>query len=182
MNIINAIHSVFEKLEKAVFWLGLTAIFLMMLSITSDTIARYVFRHAIDGAFEFTQNYLMVGAVFLSMSYTYKVNGHIRLELFNKLLPQRIKGILFYPNTVLPMMFFALIAYEGWLKTWEAWVGNESLVGVVSWPTYLSYVWIPLGAGIMVLRLLLELIEQIVKDLSGNNNDVGIISEGGTTE
>ncbi|WP_366922088.1 TRAP transporter small permease [Metallumcola ferriviriculae] len=168
----------FDKIDKFLYRLGLWGIFVMMLLITLDAAGRYFLRDPIDGAFEFVQDYLMVAVVFLSMSYTYKTDSHIRLELFARKFPERLKRVFFYINNLLPLVFFFIIAREGWVKTWEAWVGNEFTIGVVSWPTYLSYIWIPVGVGILVLRIGFTVAEQVIMDIDCLRQGVNSQDEG----
>jgi len=136
----------FDKLDSFLYRIGLWGIFLMMLLITLDASGRYFLHNPIDGAFEFIQDYLMVAVVFLSMSHTYKTDSNIRLELFARKFSGRLNRVFFYINNLLPLIFFFVIAREGWVKTWEAWVGKEFTIGMVSWPTYLSYIWSDYGS------------------------------------
>ncbi len=157
---MDAFKRAFDRVELIFYGVSLLAIFLMMIIITCDAVGRYFLRNPIDGAFELVQNYLMVAAVFLSVSYTYRINGHIRLELFNKYFSPRLKGFFFYLINIFPLVLFALICYQGSIKAWEAWKGREVIVGIVSWPTFFSYIWIPLGSGLLTLRIFLVLIER----------------------
>src|SRR5690606_41095253 len=43
--------------------------------------------------YEFTEDYLMVSLVFLTLSYVYTVGGHVRVTLFEKRIPARVNVI-----------------------------------------------------------------------------------------
>lgn len=170
---MDIIRKLFDRLEIVCHGIGLAAIFIMMITITVDTMGRYFLNSPITGSFELVQNYLLVAAVFLSVSYTYKIDSHIKIELFTRFIPEKVRAVLFIITGALAIVLFSVITYENWLKTWEALIRNETLVGVVAWPTFLSYVWIPLGMGLLTLRILLMIIESISflfkKDLKNMN-------------
>jgi len=144
---------VFEKLYMAV---AMISIFVMMLSISADALSRYLFGSPITGQYEFTQFYLLVILVFMALPRTYVIGGHIRLNLldgyrrkipFN--LPERC-------NAVLAGIAFGAIAYISGLEAIDKFANQDKLFGAVQFPIYWSYVWVPLGSGLMALRLLYE--------------------------
>ncbi len=153
----------FDRLEFICHSIGLAAIFVMMMVITIDSLGRYFFNNPIAGSFELVQNYLMVAVVFLSISYTYKLDGHIKVEIVARLIPDRVRDVLFILTSTLAVVLFSIMTYQGWLKTWEAWINNETIVGVVAWPTFLSYVWIPLGGGLLTVRIIILAAEKLAR-------------------
>jgi TRAP-type C4-dicarboxylate transport system permease small subunit len=56
--------------------------------------------------------------------------------------------------SLLAAVLFAAIAYGTGAHAVEAYRGKEFLPGVVMWPVWLSYLPIPIGAAMLVLRLL----------------------------
>ncbi len=162
---MKAIKDVFEKLEKILFRISLVVIFIMMILITVDSIGRYFLDYSIPGSYEFIEKYLMVIVIYLSISYTLKVGGHIHLDIFSEFIPKKFEGVLFYLNNILSILYFGIICYQGWIRTWVAWAGKEFLVDVINWPTYLAYIWVPLGSGLVIIRLFLMISEKLYDDL-----------------
>lgn len=147
---------VFHWAERFMFALSQAAVFVIMLLTTADVIARYFFKHAIVGAYEFTEKYLMVIVVFLGMSYVMKMRGHIRVDVLSDRLPKRVmRGIesVFY---LLGAVLMFVIAYQATLSTHEAFVRGFKSTGIIPWPTWLSLIWVPIGAYAFSVRLLLE--------------------------
>jgi TRAP-type C4-dicarboxylate transport system permease small subunit len=152
----------FDKLEKLFYSVSQLAVFIMMLTTSGDAIFRHVFDSPIVGAYEFTQNYLMVIVVFLSLSYVMKVKGHIKVDMLVEHLPDglvKVLNIIFYLAAAVLML---IIGYQGALNTEEALVNHYTSAGLIAWPTWLSVIWVPIGSFLFVIRLILETIKIVM--------------------
>lgn len=132
------------------------ALALMMLVTVVDVVLRYLFNSPFGWSREFMAEYLLIGLFFLGLSYTFRVSGHISIDAFMRRLSARSQRILSVVGNVLACVFFALIVYTGAIRTWEAWVTNEIAIGgaALPWPTWTSYILIPLGTVVLTLRIL----------------------------
>ncbi len=83
-----------------------------MFLITANAIVRYLINNPIIGSFEFTEMYLLIIMVFLSLSHTWKVRGFIAVDVFSNKFPMSVRNVIFYIILVLGILFFALIGYE----------------------------------------------------------------------
>ena len=77
-----------HRCEIALLYVGVFATFAMMCLTSADAISRYLFNSPIVGAYELTEKYLMVAAVFLGLSYAYRGGGFIRVTF----LVDRLRG------------------------------------------------------------------------------------------
>lgn len=155
---------VVEKVERLILFFAQGAIFIMMFLITADAISRYLFQQSIIGVYEFTERYLMIAAVFLSMSYVMKIDGHIRLNLLIDRLPVKVSRVFNLIFLLLGAAFVFSIGYQGMIMTYEAWANNIAGTGLIPWPVWLSYIWVPIGAYLFTLRLLLQFIGIVFRD------------------
>jgi TRAP-type C4-dicarboxylate transport system permease small subunit len=146
---------IFDKIESGFFFVAKIALFVMMVLTTADAIMRYVFNHAITGAYTFTENYLMVIVAFLSMSYVMKLKGHIRIDIFTDKMPKSLVKWLNVIYLLAAAGFMFAVGYKSMFVTWEAYVRNYVATGVIPWPTWLSWIWVPIGAYLFTIRLLL---------------------------
>ena len=144
----------FEKLFMAV---AMISIFVMMLSISADALSRYLFGSPITGQYEFTQFYLLVILVFMALPRTYVIGGHIRLNLLEGYRRKIPFNLAERCNAVLGGIAFGVIAYVSGLEAIDKFVNQDKLFGAVQFPIYWSYVWVPLGSGLMTLRLIYEI-------------------------
>ena len=58
---------------------------------------------------------------------------------------------------MLAVIAFGAVAYISGLEAVEKFVNQDKLFGAVQFPIYWSYVWVPLGCGLMTLRLIYEI-------------------------
>lgn len=145
---------ILSAIEKTAMAIALTCLALIMFSITADAFGRYFLNAPVRGQYEFTSLYLMVIFTFMGLSRTQALGGHISITVLATLLA----GVPWQ----LPARIAALIAAGAWGLV-AVLTGEEALAriaartttfGAVQFPTYLSYCWVPLGTGILALRLL----------------------------
>ena len=79
------------RCEKVSTSIAVLSIFVMMCMTTADAVGRYIFSYPITGAYEVTEKYLMLTAVFLGASYTYRGGSTIRITLLVSRLPSNIR-------------------------------------------------------------------------------------------
>ena len=148
------------RLERLLFRLldgcAMFALFVMMLLISVDVIARYFFSHSISVFFTLTQSYLMVAVVFLGMASVFRYGGHIRFTLASSRMPPLARCINEIFINLAVGVFFAVIAYEGALQTGASFVEGRHTGGAISLPMWLSYVWVPIGGILVCLVCLLR--------------------------
>ena len=77
-----------QRCEHALVLAGAFATFAMMCLTSADALSRYLFNSPIIGAYEITEKYLMVAAVFLGLSFAYRGGGFIRVTF----LVDRLSG------------------------------------------------------------------------------------------
>ena len=146
--------ALFEKLYMAA---AMISIFVMMLSISADALSRYLFGSPITGQYEFTQLYLLVILVFMALPRTYIIGGHIRLKLLDRYRRKIPFNLSERCNAMLAGIAFGAIAYISGFEAVEKFANQDKLFGAVQLPIYWSYVWVPLGCGLMTLRLVYEI-------------------------
>jgi TRAP-type C4-dicarboxylate transport system permease small subunit len=76
------------RCELALVYLAIFATAAMMVLTTGDAASRYFLNRPILGAYEITEKYLMVAAIFLGLSYAYRGGAFIRVTfLVDRLSP-----------------------------------------------------------------------------------------------
>lgn len=146
-----------DRVEDVCVAASALALASIMLITVLGVVMRYLFGSPLGWSFGFIEDYLLVIFFFLAVSYTFRVGGHISLDAFVRRLTDRGRRILGVVGNALSFLFFTLIVYAGIFHTWDAWVNNEIPPpgGVeLSWPTWTSYVFVPLGMAVLVARLL----------------------------
>lgn len=104
-----------------------------------------------------TSIYLAVAAVFLGSPYTLKTNGHIGMELFDAMLPERARRRLAVVGGVLGLVISVYLAYVGLELTIRAFVAGQRALGVWTPPLWPKYATMPLGMGVTALQYVVML-------------------------
>ncbi|WP_179151842.1 TRAP transporter small permease [Oceanobacillus senegalensis] len=146
------INKGFTKLENFFLRFSQLALVIMMILTSLDALSRYIFSQSIIGAYEITEMYLMVILVFLSMSYVQKIDGHIRLDILFERLPSRLQDTLNIVYYLLGALLMGFIGYQGLLMSLNAWQNNLVMSGLINFPLWLSYIWVPIGSFLIMIR------------------------------
>jgi TRAP-type C4-dicarboxylate transport system permease small subunit len=77
-----------HRCELALLYVGVFATFAMMCLTSADALSRYALNRPIMGAYEITEKYLMVAAIFMGLSYGYRGGLFIRVTF----LVDRLSG------------------------------------------------------------------------------------------
>jgi TRAP-type C4-dicarboxylate transport system permease small subunit len=147
------VKSVVDFIEKIFLGGGFVAILLCMLLTTFDLLARKFFNFSIPSLYEFTEDYLMVGLVFLTVSYVYRIGGHVRVTLLEKYFPPFFKKPLEKVLKVLSFILFLFIGLKGWEVTVRAYQLQEVSSSVLAYPLWPALFMVPLGSAILLIRI-----------------------------
>ncbi len=126
----------------------------IMLVVSADAFGRYLFKAPLPVTFELVTFYLLVSSIYMAVAATYRHGDHININLIQAKLPKGVRNAAEIVFCLLTVIVFALIAWGALQHSIEAWRRKEFIPGFIIWPVWLSYLPIPLGAGLLVLRLL----------------------------
>jgi TRAP-type C4-dicarboxylate transport system permease small subunit len=149
-------EKVLGRFEKWSTQVAVLSIFVMMLLTSADAIGRYLFSFPLPGAYEFTEKYLMIIAVYLGASYTYRGGSTIRITLLVDRLPRRVKmGLQVFAQIFsICYGFFLLVpAVECVLRAHS----QKLTLSSPQLPLWLPLTTIPLGLLLLSLFMLRDL-------------------------
>jgi len=138
--------------------MGIVAVLLMMVHISIDVVAKYLFGLPMPGTITVVSNYYMVLVAFLPLAFTERKNAHISVEVVTEHFPPWLQGGLKIVSLVFCAAIFAAMTWQSWIEAGRAHkVGAfeiEQNVKLLIWPArYL----LPLGCGLMTLTLLVRI-------------------------
>lgn len=140
-------------------WVGLLAGLLMMLHVSVDVAGRTVFNHPFAGTTEVVSAYYMVAAAFLPWAWIARHSSHIQVELFARLMPQRVRAALDPLVDVLTVAYVALFTWETYIRAVQQTSADESWqAGSGYIPIWPSRWMLPVAGGLMVLYMVLRMI------------------------
>ena len=134
------------------------SIVLMMLLTTFDLLSRKYLNYSIPSLYEFTEDYLMVSLVFLSIGYVYTQGGHVRVTLIEQHLPRRVQMVWEKLHQSMTLVLFFFIAVKGWDAAVRAYEFNEMSNSVLAYPLAPALLLVPIGSAILCLRIIQALL------------------------
>jgi TRAP-type C4-dicarboxylate transport system permease small subunit len=149
-------EKVLGRFEKWSTNVAVLSIFIMMLLTSADAIGRYLFSFPLPGAYEVTEKYLMIIAVYLGASYTYRGGSTIRITLLVDRLPRGVKmGLqVFVQIFSICYGFFLMVpAVDCVLRAYTQKL-TVSSPPLPLWPPFTA---IPIGLFLMSLFMLRDL-------------------------
>ncbi|MCB1400387.1 MAG: TRAP transporter small permease [Rhodobacteraceae bacterium] len=146
--------------DKAIGWIewlaliiACVAVFALMVLVALDASMRYLFNNPFGFTADAVVLYLLPASMFCAFSYTFRRGGHVAVDAITSAFPDRmvhlILGVLFlvaaYP--------VAEMALGGGRIAWESWINGETTGGGHPAPVWLSKVLVPVGLGLLAVRL-----------------------------
>lgn len=143
--------------ERVMIYVSALSTFALMLLTTADAGGRYLFNRPITGAYEITTNYLMIAAIFLSLSYGYRHGAYIRVTLLAGRLRGKAKLVTNYFVQVSSVVYGFLLVFATYKQALRAFAMHTTLSSLDFVPLAPAYVIVPVGLFLMSLAMVLDL-------------------------
>jgi TRAP-type C4-dicarboxylate transport system permease small subunit len=132
------------RCELALVYAGVLATFLMMCLTSADALCRYLLNSPIMGAYEITEKYLMVAAIFLGLSYAYRGGVFIRVTFLVDRLPPALKQVANHVAHLLSLAFCAFILVATGQQAWRG-LHDDTTLSALPLLVGPAYCLVPLG-------------------------------------
>jgi TRAP-type C4-dicarboxylate transport system permease small subunit len=142
--------------ERALVYAAIAATAAMMLLTSADALFRYAFNSPILGAYEITEKYLMVAAIFLGLSYAYRGGVFIRVTFLVDRLPPRWKIAANHFSHALSLIYcliFIIATFQQALRS----LSDDTTMTVLPILTGPAYMLVPIGFLAMTVLMLADL-------------------------
>lgn len=100
----------------------------------------------------------MVGLVFLTLSYVYKIGGHVRVDLFERWIPIKLRLPWGIAYRIMTLILFFIITIEGWDEAINAFRFNVVSSSLLAYPMGPALMLVPIGSFMLCLRVLQDLV------------------------
>ena len=150
------VDAALRRVEDFLHVAGCSALVLVAMLLNADILLRLFFNRPVQIQFEATELYLMPMLATLSLSRVFRDGGHIALEIVPEDLLGRASAAIRTVILLLSAAFFAAVTYTSGHFALRAFVRGDFEFGVIDWPLGWAYAAIPLGCGVLTLRLVHE--------------------------
>lgn len=146
---------------------GALALTLMMLITVADVAGRF-FKHPIFGSVEIV-GFLAVAAVAAALPHTYKVDGHVGVEIITRLLPRKTRLALDLFTRTLTLIFFSVAAWQMFVYAKDIQQAGEVSMNL-EFPLHYSILVLAVGLAFFsgtILRQIVDTVNQLKKETAG---------------
>lgn len=148
------IERLLRRAEDVLHLAGCIALVTVVALINADILLRVLFDRPVQIQFELTELFLMPAIATLSLSRVFRDGGHLALDIGPGKLPGLSGLIVKGMRLLLPAIFFAAVTWMSGKFALSAILQGDVEYGVIDWPLGWAYAAIPLGCGVLTLRLL----------------------------
>jgi len=152
-----AVKKADSQINRVFKWLCLILLGGMTIMGTVDVLGRYLVNHPLKGTYE-TFGFLMPALILLGMAFTQEAREHVRIDLVINRMPPRAKTAVQIVTDIVELGITALI-FRGGLMTMLYYKDLGKLVDTIQIPLWPTWIVIPIGAGAMLIVVVLQIIE-----------------------
>lgn len=153
------VHGVLDRglrvLELAALMIASAFLLTTMLLVSLDSLMRYALNKPLLFQYTLTEDYLLVGLITMSLAWGFRTGGYIRINGLAAFLPPRAAEWLLRAGLLFSAAYIAALGWKAGQEFLKTALTGEAKIGVIAWPVWASWIWLPLGLGLLALRLLL---------------------------
>ncbi len=155
-----------EHLALAILLIGGLGLLMSMCLGVGDVVGTQVLKSPLPGAKELTES-TMVLIVFGALTYAQIQRSHIRVELLYTRMGPRGRAIMDVLADIAALVFFSLLLWQAINEAIFSIQLREATVGLIRFPLYPARIILAAGTGLLILRLLIDLYEDLSRVHSG---------------
>jgi C4-dicarboxylate transporter, DctM subunit len=150
------------KTEKLFLYISAAILFTMMVSISLDVFMRDVLKHPIPGIYELN-SMLLVGIVYLGLSYVQSQKNHIKMDLISTHLSSTNRSLLWSLINIIFLFVAVIITWQMGLQAWQEYLNHTYYNDQFPFPLWPVKLTISLGTALLSLRLILDIINDLLR-------------------
>lgn len=156
------LSTLLQKSALVLVLLGAVGMVSSMFLGTADVVGTQFLGVPVPGALEITES-TMVLIVFGALAYAQIQRAHIRVEILHGYAGPRTKAFMDAVTHLVALVFFALLAWQGYGEALYGWEIRESTLGYIRFPLYPARWLLVLGTALLLLRLALDVISDLAR-------------------
>jgi TRAP-type mannitol/chloroaromatic compound transport system permease small subunit len=155
-----------ERVAIVVLLLGGIGMLMSMFLGVADIFGTQVLSMPVAGPREITES-TMVLIVFGALAYTQVRRAHIRVELLYYSRSPRTQAVMDVISNLAAILFYGLMFWQAVLEVEFSYRIGEATFGAVRFPLLPARIFLAFGVGLMIIRLLVDLVVDIGRIKTG---------------
>ena len=156
------LSTLLQKSALVLVLLGAVGMVSSMFLGTADVVGTQFLGVPVPGALEITES-TMVLIVFGALAFAQMQRAHIRVEILHGYAGPRTKAFMDAVTHLVALVYFALLAWQGYGEALYGWEIRESTLGYIRFPLYPARWLLVLGTALLLLRLALDVISDLAR-------------------
>lgn len=177
MNSIICMRKALGRLSKMMALIGMYTLLIATILVSTDVLGRKLLNLSFIGADELS-GYALALATSWGTAYALHLGNHIRIDVFHRLIPIRLRAVLDIFSVLSLLVFAGLMTWYIADLTWESWefgvVANTPL-RVPLWMPQLPWL---LGFVPFVISAALILVESLMRLYQGDHEGICSLVDG----
>ncbi|MDP2005422.1 MAG: TRAP transporter small permease [Rubrivivax sp.] len=161
------LRRVIDAVDTVLMSIGCLMLFALMMVVVSDVSLRYLFNAPLNWSYEIISSYLMPGLFFMAASHTLKSNAHVCVDILHNYVGTRTRYVFEAVISTLAAPIFGLATVVSAQNTWQDLQSGAASSSGMELPTWSISLMLPLGFGMLTLRLVLHAFGYIGTLVSG---------------
>lgn len=158
---------VIDTIDTVLMSIGCLMLFTLMMVVVSDVSLRYLFNAPLNWSYEIISSYLMPGLFFMAASHTLKSNAHVCVDILHNYVGTKTRYAFEAVISTVAAPIFGLAAVVSAQNTWQDLQSGAASSSGMELPTWTISLMLPLGFGMLTLRLVLHAFGYIGTLVSG---------------
>ena len=162
----------FFKFESALNLIAALVILAVMFIGVFQVFGRKLINFPVPGYVDVIE-FVMTVFAFISIAYTQRLGGHVRMEIILKRLRGRVLWLVEFLGTLTVLVIVGILAWFGYEHFLRAWtIGDSSIdIQIPIWPSKLL---VPIAFAILLVRLFIQLLGFLRLSAEPNAEPIGI--------
>jgi TRAP-type C4-dicarboxylate transport system permease small subunit len=166
---IPALSRILGAAERVLRAVAVLLLFVIMLLVVADVFMRYVVNEPFGFTYDLIGLYLLSGVFFLTLSDALREHVHVSVDILVHRFPRPVRRLSEIVTALVGLFVFSLVTWLGFERALDNYLGEDVLAGAIPWPTWISAALVPLGCGMLVLRLALQGVGNLASLITGRD-------------
>ena len=149
-----------EKFIKYSGYLASSLFVLIGFIVSFEVISRYLFNSPTVWVNEIS-TFLQIWATYLALTYSFHFKEFIRITVIYDRVSDKAKKFLDLISFIVMIIFTSFVVYYGWLIAYDSFETGRTSSTILDLPSFLTEYAIPIGFGLLLLRLVIEVFNYI---------------------
>ncbi|MEO8310108.1 MAG: TRAP transporter small permease [Caldimonas sp.] len=166
-SLYDRLRRVVDAIDNVLMAIGCLMLLGLMFVVVADVALRYVFNSPLQWSYEVISSYLMPGLFFFAASHTLKAHAHVAVDIVHNYVGRRPRYALEALASTLATPVFLLCTVVSARRTFEDLQTAATSTSGLGLPTWTISLMLPIGFGLLTLRLAINAIGYIATLTSG---------------